>query len=420
MAVGGAIERRRLASGLRLVTERMPEARSLSLGVWAGVGARDEPAELAGVSHFLEHLLFKGTPTRSARQIAEAVEAVGGEMNAYTAKEYTAYYLRLPAEELESGLALLADVVSAPALRPHEVEAERQVILEELLMDEDSPEDRVHALVFEGLFPGHPLGRETAGTADTVEAVTRDDIAGFFTRHYGQGSLVVAAAGRFEHDQVASLVGEHLPGLASGHVPPRAAPAVPPTPLVVLRRPTEQAHLALGFRGVARDDPDRYALDVANHVLGGGMSSRLFQEVREERGLAYSVYSSASSYADTGAVVVYAGTAPGRFAGVARLIVGEVERLVADGVTPAERDVAVGFLTGSMVLGLEDSGSRMARLAASETTRGRVVTVDEQLAAYRAVTVDDVRGVLGRVLGGPRTVAVVGPFEADAVAAALG
>ena len=405
------IHRTVLPSGIRVVTEHMPEARSVTTGFWVAVGSRDEPEQLSGASHFLEHLLFKGTEHRSARQIAETVDAVGGEMNAFTAKEHTAYYTRLPATELVAGLELLSEVITEPAFRLNEVEAERQVILEELLMDEDDPDDLVHTLLFQGLFPGHPLGWETVGTRDSIQTMTRDDIAGFFAHHYHPVNLVVAAAGALDHDRVVAGVQACFAGNAGGERPPRQAPDRPPEPLTVHRRDTEQAHVALGWRAVPFDDPDRYPLAVLNQVLGGGMASRLFQEVREERGLAYSVGSGTSLFADSGALVVYVGAALGRSTEALTVIDAVVADLVADGITARELEVAKGFISGSMVLGLEDSGSRMGRLGASETIRGFVTSVDEHLERIAAVTLDDVQRVAGRVFAGPRALAAVGPFD---------
>jgi len=400
-----------LASGLRVVTERVPGARSTAAGVWVGVGARDEPAELAGVSHFLEHLLFKGTDERSARSIAEAIDRVGGEMNAFTTKEYTAYYTRLPAAHLHLGLGILGDVCSAPALREADIESERQVILEELLMDDDSPEDRVHTLLFESLFPRHALGRETAGTKQTVAAITPDDVRAFFCRWYRPATTVVSVAGPVDHDAVVAEVERRFPSAAGGERPERTAPGGQVKPLAVSRRSTEQAHLALGFRGVGREDPDREALDVVNHVLGGGMSSRLFEEIREKRGLAYSVYSSPSSYADAGALTVYAGTAPRQADAVLDLVETELVRLHDDGLSDEDLDVARGYLAGSYLMSLEDTSSRMARLGGLLTTIGYLRSVEEQVARWESVTHDDVLRVIERVLYGPRTLAVVGPLK---------
>jgi predicted Zn-dependent peptidase len=399
-----------LGSGLRVVTERMPEARSVSSGVWVGIGARDEPADLAGVSHFLEHLLFKGTEDRSARQIAESIDRVGGDMNAFTTKEYTAYYTRLPGSELGLGLEILGDVLTAPALRETDVESERQVILEELLMDEDSPEDKAHALLYESLFPDHPLGRETAGAPETVSAITTADVRQFFEHWYRPASMVVAVAGALDHDAVAAEVERRFAGAAGGDVPARQAPSSKVVPLASRRRRTEQAHVALGFRGVAREDPEREALDVLNHVLGGGMSSRLFDEIREQRGLAYAVYSSPSSYSDSGALAVYAGTMPTHVDPVLDLIEVELKKLVAGGLTDDELAVAKGYLTGSYVMGLEDPASRMARLGGLLATTGHIRPVAEQLERWDAVGAEDVRRVIDRVLSGPRVLAAVGPL----------
>jgi predicted Zn-dependent peptidase len=378
--------------------------------VWVRVGARDEPAESAGVSHFLEHLLFKGTPTRSRRQIDEGVDRVGGELNAFTSKEYTAYYARLPARHFGMGLELLADVLTHPLLRDHDVETERQVILEELAMDADTPDDRVHTLLYEALFPGHALGRETAGEERTVEAITADDVRAFFARWYRPENFVVAAAGPVDHEHVVEAVTRWFDGATGEGAPTRVAPTdTPIAPLSVERRSTEQVHLTVGYRALDRDDPDREALDVLNHVLGGGMSSRLFEEIREQRGLAYSVFSAPASYTDAGTLTVYAGTGEEHVAEVLGLIDTTLEGLVQDGITADELDVAVGSLTGSFVLGLEGTGARMGRIGGQVCTLDRVVPVVEQIARYEALTLDDVQRVAHRVLGGPRSLAAVGP-----------
>ncbi|HEX6568389.1 MAG TPA: pitrilysin family protein [Acidimicrobiales bacterium] len=405
------IRETRLANGVRLVTERMPEARSVSLGVWVGVGGRDEPGELAGASHFLEHLLFKGTSTRTARQIAEDVDATGGEMNAFTSREHTAYYTRLPAGQVDLGMDILGDVLTDPAFRPHEIDAERHVILEEILMNLDMPEDHVHTLLAEALFPGHPLGREVLGTRETVEAATRDQIADFFHRWYLPRNLVVVAAGDLDHEHVADAFAGSLGCLDGGERPVRALPGVDVEPRVVLDDPTEQVHLAMGWRGVSHHDDDRYALTIANQILGGGMASRLFQEVREERGLCYSVYSWASTYADSGSAGIYAGTAPSRVGELLRVVDDEVAKLVASGVTEGELAVAKGYVEGSLVLGLEDSGSRMGRLGRSLMARDEIVSVDDQVARIRAVSADDVAAVAARVFDSPRALAVVGHLD---------
>ena len=408
-----------LPNGVRVVSDAMPHARSVTTGVWVSVGGRDESPALAGASHFLEHLFFKGTEARSARSIAEAVDAVGGDMNAFTAREHTAFVTRLPAAHWRLGVELLGDILSAPALRPHEIDAEREVILEELWAALDTPEDRVHTLSMEALFPGHPLGREVLGDEATVRAMTRDDIFGFFETHYRPANLVVAAAGRVDHDELCAAVEERLGGGDGGSPPERHAPAPEVEALRTHRRKGEQVHVVLGWRGLPLDHDDRYALHVADQVLGGGSSLRLFQAIREERGLAYSVYSWVSSYSDSGLLGVYAGTSPGRSPQLLDALEGELEAILEGGVTADEVRVAVGYLAGATELGLEDSGSRMTRLGRMLLSTGTVLSIDEQLERLHAVTVDDVDRVLQAVLTTPRAVAAVGPVDTKRLARAV-
>lgn len=392
----------------------MPDAPSVALACWVGVGGRDEPPALAGASHFLEHLLFKGTPSLGARELAAKVDAVGGEMNAYTAKEHTAYYLRVPHQHLEMAVDLLFSVVTEPALRAEEVDAEREVILEELLLAEDTPDDLVHMQLYEQLFPDHPLGWEVLGSPVTIGGMSRDQVAGFFDDWYRPANVVVAAAGRMEHDRLVEQVEKSFGGTGRmGDRPGRVAPSAPVDPLRVMERPTEQVHIAAGYRSLDHEDPDHYALAVVNHAFGGGMSSRLFHEIRERRGLAYAVYSSTSSYVDSGALVVYTGTAPRHAQEVLALLDSEIATLLQDGLTEEELRVAKGYLSGSMLLGLEDTSGRMARIGASEIVRGRVPPITEHLDRLAAVTLDDANRVARRVLGGERALSVVGPVGAS-------
>jgi predicted Zn-dependent peptidase len=415
---GEAVRRTRLDNGLRVVTEAMPELRSVAIGFWAGTGSRDEPEELAGASHFLEHLLFKGTERRSAREIAEAVEAVGGEMNAFTTKEYTAYYVRILDESAELALDILSDVVWSPAFRPDEVDCERQVILEEIRMHEDTPDELVHSLFAEALFPGQTIGREVLGRNATIEAMSRDEIANFHAEHYRPGNMVIAAAGNLVHDEFVEQVAARFPGITGERQPRRLAEMRSAGAVRVLTRPTEQAHLVLGVPALSRSDPDRYALSVLNQVVGGGMSSRLFQEIRERRGLAYSVYSYRAAFEDTGMFAVYAGTAPSRAPEVLSLINGEFDRLVADrSLDGGELERAKGHFKGQMALSLEGSAARMDRVGRSELTSGEVLSVDELVARIDAVTPDDISRVIDRVLvDAPRVLAAVGPLEVQDLA----
>jgi predicted Zn-dependent peptidase len=405
------IRETRLSNGVRVVTELMPEARSVSLGAWVGVGGRDEPAELAGASHFLEHLLFKGTPQRSAREIAEAVDVVGGEMNAFTTREHTAYYARLPADRVDVGLDILGDVLTEPAFRPHEVDAERHVILEEILMSLDVPEDHVHTMLSEAVFPDHPLGREVLGTRETVEVLDRDQIAAFFRHWYQPRNLAVVAAGRLDHERLVESLDKTVGKLSGGERPVRTAPTAPPAPRAIRDDDTEQVHITLGWRGVDHRDDDRYALSVVEQIFGGGMASRLFQEVREQRGYCYSIYSWANSYADSGMAGVYAGTNPARLPDLLAVLDDEVGKLVTGGVTEHELELAKGYLEGSLVLGLEDSGSRMGRLGRALVSLDEIIALDEQLARLRAVTLEDAARVAQRIFGAPRSLAVIGPVD---------
>jgi predicted Zn-dependent peptidase len=403
-----------LDSGIRLVTEPMPDVASLSVGVWIGTGSRDETPEQAGVSHFLEHLLFKGTPSRTAREIAEEVDAVGGDMNAYTTKEYTTFYVRALAEHVELGLDILCDILCRPALRAEEVDAERQVILEEVLMHRDEPADVVQELFAGAMFPGHPLGREVLGEPEVIRNVTVPAIRSFFDEHYLPGNMVIAAAGDIAHDRLAESVEERFAGRHGGRPPVRQAPREGPVPLAVESRETEQAQLVLGVGGPDRHSADRFTLAVLNHILGGGLSSRLFQEIREARGLAYSIGSDRTAYDDAGTLAISVGTSPENAQEVLGLCRAELDRMGAEGITPRELDVAKGHLRADMLLSLEDSGSRMSRIGTALQLFGDVMTIEELLASVESVTEEQVRSIAGRVLSNPRTLAVVGPFvESD-------
>ncbi|MDQ4097396.1 MAG: insulinase family protein, partial [Actinomycetota bacterium] len=331
-------------------------------------------------------------------------------------KEYTAYYLRVLDRSLDLALDILSDIFWSPAFRPAELEAERQVILEEVLMRADEPADLVHDVFAAALFPDHPIGRDVLGTEATVTAVSRSDVARFHEDHYRPGNVVFAAAGQLDHEAIVEGVARRFDGGAGGGPPARRAPVAAPTPLAVTERPTEQVHVVVGMRGLDRDDPDRYALAVLNQVLGGGMSSRLFQTIREERGLVYSVFSYRAGFQDAGALAVYAGTMPSRAEEVLQLIHAELDRLVTDGVTPRELEVAKGHLQGELALSLEDSAARMNRIGRSQLVHGTVHTVDEVASWIGDVTLEDTARVAERILTNPRVLAVVGPVDDRALA----
>jgi predicted Zn-dependent peptidase len=416
-----SVNRARLASGLRVVTEPLPALRSVTVGAWVGSGARDEGAGEWGASHFLEHLLFKGTENKSAREIAEAVESVGGEMNAFTAHEQTVFYVRVPDTELELAIEILGDVLWRPAFRPDDVESERQVILEEIGMRDDTPDDLVHDLFAAALFPDHPLGREVLGGEASIRDMPRATIAQYHDRHYQPQNTVLAAAGNLVHERVVELIDAHFPN-GGQPLPPRSRREfAPPRRVVGVQKDTEQAHVVLGMRALASLDPDRYALTVLNQAFGGGMSSRLFQNVREERGLAYSVYSYRATYEEIGFLAIYAGTAPERFDETLDVVQAEVQRLVDDGGIPErELGAAKGHLVGSLSMSLETSASRMRRLGRSELVEGEVPDLDDVVAKITAVSDDDIARVIDRVFRSPdRAIAVVGPHDEASLAARM-
>jgi len=400
----------RLDNGLTIATDHVREARSVAIGVWVAVGSRDEPAERSGASHFLEHLLFKGTPTRTATDISRTVDRVGGDINAFTSKEYTAFYCRMPVRHAPTGIELLGDTLCASLLRPDDVESERQVILEELAMDDDAPDDVAARAFTSEVFDGHDLGRDTAGERATITSMTADHVRAFHAEHYRTGSTVVAVSGRVDHDEVCSQVERAFASMPAGdgrvaRRPPGAAGGDRH-----IEDDSEQVHLVVGGRAIARDDPDREALDVVNHVLGGGLSSRLFDEIRERRGLAYSVYSATATYADAGAWSIYAGTMPEHASTVRTLISTELDKLRTDGITDDELAIATGYLCGAYEMGLEDTGARMSRLGGMLATRGEVIAVDDQLGRWERVSQADVRRVLDRVFGEAPITVAVGPF----------
>ncbi|MCB0937320.1 MAG: insulinase family protein [Mycobacterium sp.] len=403
-----------LPGGLRVVTEFVPSVRSASVGVWVNVGSRDEGPTVAGAAHFLEHLLFKATPTRTAVEIAQAVDAVGGELNAFTAKEHTCYYAHVLDDDLELAVDLVSDVVLRGSCESHDVELERDVVLEEIAMRDDDPEDALGDVFFAAMFGDHPVGRPVIGSVDSVAAMTRSQLHSFHVRRYIPERMVVAVAGNVDHDVVVALVRKYFGrNLVKGRrpQPPRKGTrrlAGRPG-LAVLDRDCEQTHLSLGVRIPGRHWPQRWPLAVLNTALGGGLSSRLFQEIRERRGLAYSVYSSIDTFADGGTLSVYAGCLPERFDEVVRLTTEVLEAVARDGISDAEWRIAKGSMRGGLVLGLEDSASRMNRLGRSELNYGEYRTISSTLADIDGVTLEDVNAVARQILTKPFGAAVLGP-----------
>jgi predicted Zn-dependent peptidase len=402
-----------------VITESLPAVRSVSFGIWVGIGSRDEAPTVAGSSHFLEHLLFKGTKRRSALDISAQIEGVGGESNAFTGKEYTCYYARVLDTDLPLALDVVCDMLTSSRITAADVETERGVILEEIAMHDDDPGDVVHDVFTNAVFGAHPLGRPVIGTVDSITAMTRKQIHSFYRRRYSPDQMVVSAAGNLDHATVVRLVRSAFEqagalGGDAGPAPVRCGDRGVPlggAAVEVVRKDTEQAHVVLGGRGIARHDERRFALGVLNNALGGGMSSRLFQEVRERRGLAYSVYSFATQYADAGVFGVYAGVAKKRVDEVLSVIRDELALVADKGLTDDEVARGKGMLKGGTVLGLEDTGSRMSRIGKGELVYGDVLDVDELLGRIDAVSVDDVRSIASELLARPMSLGVIGPFD---------
>ncbi|WP_308114066.1 M16 family metallopeptidase [Kineosporia corallincola] len=425
---GAVVRRTVLPGGVRVLSEAMPGLRSATIGFWVGVGSRDETTGHHGSTHFLEHLLFKGTARRSAMDIATAFDRVGGESNAVTGKEHTCYYARVLDDDLPMAVDVLCDMVTGARLEAGDVESERGVILEELAMNDDDPADVVHERFAELVLGQHPLGRPIGGTPETIRAVRRENILDHYAEHYRAPGLVVTVAGGVDHDRVCELVQASLARsgwtIGAGDAPfarrdvsqpereqAGASSGGTPHRLVVVNRPTEQANVVVGTTSLVATDSRRYAMSVLNAVLGGGMSSRLFQEIREQRGLAYAVYSFASGYSDSGYFGLYAGCTPARTDEVIALMVAELRRLAADGVPEEELHRAHGQLAGGLVLGLEDTGSRMSRLGKAELVHGEYLGLDKALDRIRSISAADVRELAADLVSRPMSLAVVGPFD---------
>ena len=386
-----------LPTGERLITERVTSVRSVALGFWIGTGSRDETEARAGVSHFIEHLLFKGTSTHSAQEIAEIFDGLGGELNAATSRETTVLYARVPDERLERALDVMVGMVYDPAFA--DVDSEREVVLEEIAMVDDNPQDLVHDVVAEAVFGGHPLGRPVIGRAEVISSVSRRALAAYHRAAYVSGNIVVAAAGNLEHERVAALLRDRLPG---AHAPARRArkpfTRVPAPGYRFQRKATEQYHVCLGAPGVSRRDERRFAASLLDAILGGSASSRLFQEIREKRGMAYSVYSFASQYSDSGQIGLYVGTREDNLAECFEIVARELADVAAGGVRAGELERAKENLKGRILLSLESTSSRMSRLGKSLVTDTELLALDELVARVEAVTADEVSGLAAELL----------------------
>jgi predicted Zn-dependent peptidase len=382
-----------LPNGLRLLTERMPHVRSVSIGVWLARGSRHEPQDQSGIAHFVEHMLFKGTAQRTAEDIAQAIDSIGGQMDAFTAKEYASYYIKVLDEHLPLAIDVLADIVRRPAFSLEDIDREKKVVLEEIKMVEDTPDDLVHELFTENFWHNHPLGRPILGTKETVEGLTAEKLRSYFDDAYTAENMILAAVGNIEHSDVRALVDRYF-----GDVPRRGTPIVDQPPhviprIVIRNKELEQSHVCLGTNGYRQDHEDRYASYVLNTVLGGSMSSRLFQNVREKRGLAYAVFSGLSAYRDAGTVTVYAGCANDAVGELVDVVVAELRRLKEEAPPESELRRAKDHLKGSLMLNLESTSSRMSHLARQEIYFDRQFGLDETLQGVERVTQTDVQRV---------------------------
>ncbi len=403
------IRRSVLANGVRFATERMPHVRSVAIGIWLTRGSRHEPIEHTGIAHFVEHMLFKGTPTRSAEEIAQQVDSIGGQIDAFTSKEYAGYYLKVLDEHLPLAVDILADLITNPMFAVDDIEKEKKVILEEIKMVEDTPDDLVHEIFAEGFWAGHPLGRPILGTPTSVSSLDQATLKRYFADTYVAANFVVVAVGNLEHDNVLALLERALEGLPHTGSGIEDSPPVTASIVQVRRKELEQSHVVFGTPALPQHHPERYAGYALNTTLGGSMSSRLFQNVREKRGLAYAVFSGLSAYQDAGALSIYAGCANDAVAELIDVVVAEIRQMKAGGLGVVELRRAKDHLKGSLMLGLESTSSRMSHLARQEMYRDRTASLDEMLAAIERVTADDVQRLADRFFtNGALAVTVLG------------
>jgi predicted Zn-dependent peptidase len=416
-----SVRRTVLPSGLRIVTEEVPSVRSAAIGIWVNVGSRDETPAVAGASHFLEHLLFKGTTRRTALEISATIEAVGGEMNAFTSKEYTCFYARVIDTDLPMAIDVVSDLITSSIVSALDVDAERKVVLEEIAMRDDDPSDLVHDLYAETYYGDTTLGRPILGTVKSIKEMSRSSVFNYYKKKYLPQDLVVAVAGNIKHKRVVAMVEEALS--RDNFLDVKGAPQIRPnTPVKtkpmhsvgLLTRKTEQAHLFYGMEGVARSDDRRFAMGVLASALGGGMSSRLFQEIREKRGLAYSVYAYAQQFAGSGQIGFYAGCNPTKAIEVVEIIREVLADVAENGMSHEEIERAKGAVRGSLVLSQEDSASRMSRIGKNEIVYGQVMGFDDILKAIARVNPTDVREIASEYLTKSPTLALVGPFKNEA------
>ncbi|MDI6906239.1 MAG: pitrilysin family protein [Thermoanaerobacterales bacterium] len=412
-----------LENGVRILTEYIPHVRSASIGVWIAVGSRDEPEDVSGISHFIEHVLFKGTERRTAKEIAEALDAVGGQLNAFTTKEYTCYHAKVLDEYFPLAVDILTDMLFFSCFNQDDIEREKNVIVEEIKMYEDAPDELVHDVLASTLWQGHALGRPIIGHVDVVQRLLRDDLRYFYGRHYRTGRrVVIAAAGNIDHARVVSILSPVFADLSGTARERELKTPVGHGSFICRNKETEQVHLCLGTQGLALNHECIYQLQVLNTILGGGISSRLFQRIREDLGLVYSIYSYHSAYRDTGVFAIYAGLSAANVDRVLDLICAEIEDIRTHGITSEELKRSQDQLKGNFLLSLESVNARMSRLGKYELYLGRVPSPEEVVARVQAVTVEEVRDLARRLLRPEKMcLAAIGPWTGeDGWHAALG
>lgn len=405
-------QRATLPNGLKIICESIPHVHSVSIGVWVGTGSRYETPDNNGISHFIEHMLFKGTSRRTTKQIAEEIDAVGGQLNAFTTKEYTCYYVKVLGERFHLGIDLLADMFTNSLFAPDEIEKEKQVVLEEIKCYEDSPDELVHDLFADAVMKGHPLGCPILGAPESISRINRQVIIDYLLQHYTSDNIVFAVAGNVQIDQIIAVVEKSFSKLSGKFI--AKLPQLPAfRPDIVLKsKDTEQVNLCVGTRGVSRGHLDRYAVFVLDSILGGSVSSRLFQELREERGLVYVTGSNHSAYKDTGIFTVYAGTSLKNYHEVVGLIKQEIKRFYNEPISDKELNRAKEQLKGNLLLSLESTSNRMSRIAKIELYKEQLLTPEESVAKLEAVTKEDVLRVAGEMFGSEElTISAIGPFE---------
>ncbi len=410
--VSRMLRKETLPNGVRIVTEEIPHVKSVAIGLWVGAGTRDEGEDNQGISHFIEHMLFKGTQKRSAKDLAESLEAVGGQLNAFTTKEYTCYYAKILDEDLDLAIDVLSDMYFNSKFEPKEIEKEKKVVIEEIKMYEDSPDELIHDIFTQTVWKGHPLGKPILGTSESIAGMNRQKILSFLAQNYTPQNLVIAVAGSINykqiHDKLAPIFGSFSGSRQRNlDVKPKAG-----TVIKHISKDTEQTQIVMGVPGLAQDDPQIYPLHIFNNILGGGLSSRLFQEIREERGMAYSVYSYHSTFVDSGLFAVYAGTSPGNSEAVIECILAELAKLKQEGISPNELERTKAQIKGSLYLSLESVSSRMSRLGKTELSFDRIVPLEEVVQKIGRVEINDVKRLAESLLNSSvLSLTTIGPGE---------